>query len=272
VWFACALGTGCAGEQMPAQTAAEYQSRAERAYAEALVEFLDQNWEYAAQLMEDVHRNYGTTEYARMAELRLADIAFHQEQYPEAISAYKAYVHDHPNDPEVPYARYRALRAHFLVSSNNVFQPPLEERDLASVRDAYAALRAFVADYPDYKQQAELKYMIESVSGMLARHELYVARFYANLDEFDAAVMRVQYSLRTFQGSGLEAEGVVLLGEIYLKMKQTARARALFEHVLSNYPDSAFKEVAQRFLDELPQGEAAAKIASGSNVSDLAWL
>jgi outer membrane protein assembly factor BamD len=152
-----------------------------------------------------------------------------------------------------------------LSSSNNIFQPPLEERDLANVRDAYAALRAFLADYPDYKQQAELDYMLQSVGGMLTRHELYVARFYAGRDEFDAAVMRVQYALRTYPASGLEPEAVVLLGEIYLKMKQTPRAKALFQHVLSAYPDSSFCEVAQRFLDQL-SGTAA----SGGNPSPTA--
>lgn len=262
----CALAVACAGDAKPAQTAAEYQSQAQRAYNEALVEFLDQNWEYASQLMEEVHRNYGTTEFARMAELRLADIAFHQEKYPEAVTAYKAYVHDHPNDPEVPYARYRALRSHFLSSSNNIFQPPLEERDLANVRDAYAALRAFLADYPDYKEQGELDFMLQSVGGMLSRHELYVARFYAGRDEFDAAVMRVQYALRTYPGSGLEPEGIVLLGEIYLKMKQTARAKALFEHVLAAYPDSSFCEVAQRFLEKLGAGA----VVPGSTVPGAA--
>lgn len=238
----------CVAEQSEAKTAAEYESRAKAAYENALVEFLDQNWEYASQLMEDVRRNYSYTPYARQAELRLADIAFHQERYPEAIAAYKAYAHDHPNDPEVPYARYRVIRSQFLTSSNTVFQPPLEERDLASLRDAYAAIRAFFADYPNYDQQEELTYMYQSVSGMLARHELYAARFYANDDEFRAASYRVQYALRTYPDSGLEPEAIVLLGEIYLKMRQPKKAEAMFRHVLESYPNSAFSVVAQRFL------------------------
>lgn len=262
-------GSACARDVKPAETAAEYQSRAQQAYAEALTEFLDQNWEYAAQLMEDVRRNYATTPYARMAELRLADIAFHEEKFPEAITAYKAYVHDHPNDPEVPYARYRALRSHFLTSSNNVFQPPLEERDLAAVRDAYAALRAFLADYPDYQEQQDLQFMLESVSGMLMRHELYVARFYVGRDEFDAAIMRVQYALRTYQDSGLEPEAIVLLGEVYLKSKQPEPARALFKHVVETYPASAFVEVATRFLAQLPAAKPGAAGPDAQQVNAL---
>ncbi len=255
---ACLSVSACAADQTEPQTAAEYENRAKEAYDEALVEFLDQNWEYAAQLMQEVRRNFGYTPYARMAELRLADIAFHQQSYPEAIAAYKAYAHDHPNDVEVPFARYRVIRSQFLTSSNTVFQPPLEERDLASVRDAYAAIRAFLADYPNYDQQEELAFMYESVSGMLARHELYVARFYIGRGEFESAARRVQYSLRTYQDSGLEAEGVVLLGEIYLKLKEPKKAEAMFRHALAKYPASAFSVSAKNFLRHMGKGTGTA--------------
>jgi outer membrane protein assembly factor BamD len=50
------------------------------------------------------------------------------------------------------------------------------------------------------------------------RHELYVARFYLNVGNFEAAVARAQYALRNFDGSGLEPEAMVLLGETYLKL------------------------------------------------------
>ncbi len=60
--------------------------------------------------------------------------------------------------------------------------------------------------------------MLEMVAGLLARHELYVARFYLARGNFPAAVARCQYALRTYEGSGLEAEAMLLLGETYMKM------------------------------------------------------
>ena len=253
----------CAPEAKTPTSTEEYNRHAEQAYREALREFLDKNWEEAARQMEEVRRNYGYTKYANLAHLRLADIAFRQERYAEAIAEYKSYVHDHPNDADVPYARYRAIRAQFLSSSNNFFQPPLEERDLANVRDAYASIRAFLADYPNYKHQDELKYMYESTSGMLARHELYVARFYLQQDRFAAAMRRVQYSLKTYASSGLEPEAIVLLGEVHLKMKQRQKAAALFRHVLETYPRSAFTVPARRFLAFLGEPERERPEAPG---------
>lgn len=256
--------SGCVQQAKAPKGSAEYNLHAKQAYDEALEAFLSKNWEEATRLMEEIRRNYGYTKYATMAHLRLADIAFRQDKFAEAIAEYKAYASDHPNDPEVPYARYRAIRAQFLTSDNNVFQPPLEERDLANTRDAYAAIRAFLADFPNYKRRVELDFMYQSVSGMLARHELYVSRYYLERGEFGAAMRRAQYSLRTYSGTGLEPEAVVLLGEIYLQLKQKRRATALFRYVLSEYPESPFTVPAKRFLVFLGEEPVAHTAAMSS--------
>jgi outer membrane protein assembly factor BamD len=238
----------CASDQKQPLTRAEYYEAAKKAFAEAEREYLAKVYEYARQLMDEVSRNYADTEYARRARLRLADISFALENFADAASEYKSYAHDHPTDTSVPYARFRAVRAQFAQIDTSVLQPPFEERDLMPAREAYSSARAFLADYPDYPQEEELRYIYATVAGMLVRHELYVSRYYLAKDEFTAAMRRAQYALRTYADSGLEPEATVLLGEIYLQMKDPRKAEAMFRHVLAAYPDSAFVEPAQRFL------------------------
>ncbi len=98
-----------------------------------------------------------------------------------------------------------------------------------------------------------MSYMLDVVLGLLARHELYVARYYLNTGRFDAATMRCEYALKTFKSSGLEPEGLVLLGEIYMKQKRRKDAREIFSRVLSEYPESAFAVPAKNFLAQLDQ-------------------
>jgi outer membrane protein assembly factor BamD len=204
-----------------------------------------------------VKRKYGYTRYARLAELRLADAAYHQENYAEAVGAYKSFIHDYPNDPEVPYARFMVCKSYFEQSSASLLLPPLEERDLAAVHDAHRSITEFVADFPNYKRQRELAYMLEVVAGLLARHELYVARFYLNEDRFEAAAARVRFALDNYRDSGLEAEALVLLGEIRLMMHQPREARSLFRQVLAQYPASPFIVPARRFLQRLGESLTA---------------
>ena len=93
--------------------------------------------------------------------------------------------------------------------------------------------------------------MLEIVVGLLARHELYVARYYLREDRFDAASARVQRVLDTLPVSGLEPEALMLLGEMYLKQKKRTEARKTFERVLTEHPDSPFVVPARHFLAHL---------------------
>ena len=251
-WIAFCLvalaSEACAPAPKPAKTAEQYQEQARVAYDKAVEAYLEEDWELTVRLLAEVRRDYSYTRYARLAELRLADAAFRQEKYAEATAAYKSFARDYPSDPEVPYALYRIVRAQFLQSEASVFQPPLEERDLAVVRGAYTSLRSFLRDYPDYHRRVELDYMLEVVTGVLVRHELYVARFYLQRDEYAPAIERVNYALQQYDGSGLEPEAVTLMGETYLKMRDRQKAIAAFQRVLQQYPESPFAVPATEFL------------------------
>ena len=252
---------GCASQQTEPLTAQRYAENARRAYEAAMDEFNDRSWDSATSMFEQVKREYSYSRYARQAELRLADIDFEQQKYPEAVTAYRTFVHDHPNDTDASFARYRVCKALFEQTGESILLPPLEERDLAAANDAYSALQSFIADYPLYERRPDADYMLEFVTGLLARHELYVARFYLNQDMFEPAVDRIHYALKRFQGSGLEAEGLVLLGETRLKMHQYAEAREIFNSLLARFPSSAFTSPARRFLkylDEHPQPTSVA--------------
>ncbi len=251
-----ALGCGCASTPKAAETPQEYAENARIAYEEALVEYFDGDWEIAIPMFEEVRRRYAYSRYARLAALRIGDAEFERGNSAEAVAAYRSFVHDYPNDVEVPYARFKVAKSLFQETGDNVLMPPLEERDLVTVTDAYGTIRAVLRDYPAYKRRPELVYMLEVVSGLLARHELYVARFYLREDRFDAAVARILYSIKTYPDSGLVAEGLVLLGETYLMMQRDADARAAFERVLNTYSDSAFTVPARQYLARMGKASA----------------
>ncbi len=252
--FGLALAIPClvaCDKEYRAVSAIDYSEKAKRDYDAAMDDFDGKNWEAARQKLSEVKRNYGYSRYARLAELRLADADYEQDKFAEATAGYKAFVHDYPNDPEIPYARYRVTMTQYDAVSASFLLPSLEERDLAYVNDAHTSIRAFLNDYPNSEHAPQLAYMQSVVTGLLARHELYVARFYLSRDKFPAAVARIQYSLRSYPNSGLEPEGLVLLAEVYLKTKERLKARTALELVLARYPSSPFAVPAKNFLARL---------------------
>jgi outer membrane protein assembly factor BamD len=248
-------GAGCGETLRQARPGTlEYTERARADYEKAMGSFYNRDWEEAEKRFNDVRSNYGQSQYARLAALRLADIAFEQDKLAEAISAYKAFAQSHRRDAGIPYAQYRVCRALFMQVDDSLLLPPQEEREQGPATEAYRELRNFVQEYPDSKWDREVVYMLESVSGRLVRHELYVARFYLQRDNFKAAVGRIQYGLSTYEGSGLEPEAMVMLGETYLKMNKRKEARETFERLLSTYPESPFVVPARGFLAEMDTG------------------
>lgn len=239
------------GTTPPPSNPLKYTEEAKKAYEEALEAFLDRDWEEARTLLNEVRRKYALSKYARLAELRLADIDFEQEKFTTAITSYRSFSKDHRTDESVPYARYRICKALVAQISDTVLLPPQEERDQAATVDAYRELSAFVEDYPTSKWTAETRFMLFDVTGRLVRHELYVARYYLKQDRFEPAVRRIQYALRNFESSGLEPEALVLLAEVFLKMKKTTEAREVIQQVLAVYPTSPFVVPAKRFLQDI---------------------
>jgi outer membrane protein assembly factor BamD len=252
---------GC--EKNEPKTALSYTADAKKAYDEAMSEFDSHNWIESQALFREVKRKYSYSKYARLAELRIADADFEQEKFAEAIRGYRQFVHDHRSDAdEVSYARSRIAEAQYSQISESFLLPSADERDQAVILDAYKELKSYVHDYPNAKESEKIKKLLADVTARLMRHELYVSRFYLQRDNFEAAVLRIQYALRTFAGgpnlreaqpgesvdSGLEAEALLLLGEVYLKMHKFNDARESFSVLLHDYPRSPLVVQANNYL------------------------
>jgi outer membrane protein assembly factor BamD len=250
---------GC--ENTAPKTALGYTADAKRAYEAAMEEFTAHDWIEATALMREVKRKYSYSKYARLAELRIADADLAQEKYADAVREYRQFVHDHRSDPdEVSYARSKIAESEYSQIGESILLAASEERDQAVVYDAYKELRGYVHDYPDSKESKHMRDLLTEVTGRLVKHELYVARFYLQRSNYEAAVLRILYALRNFApgldsarpgepGSGLEPEALLLLGETYLKMHKWGDARAQFEIIVRRYQDSGLILAARNFLD-----------------------
>jgi outer membrane protein assembly factor BamD len=253
--------SACEGE--PPKTALGYTDSAKHAYDLAMVEFDGHNWLQAENLLREVKRKYSYSKYARMAELRLADADLLQEKFPEAIRGYKDFMHAHRADAEdIAYARAKIAEAMCAEIPESALLPAQEERDQASVVDAYKELKGYLVDYPAAKDSGRMRELLSQVTSRLVKHELYVARFYADRDNFDATIARIRYALTNYatgagphgeqsESSGLEAEALLLLGQTYLRVHKWGDARAAFESILRSYGQSPLAVQAQNYLDTL---------------------
>lgn len=263
---ACVAAALCACETEPAKTALGYSEGAKHAYDTAMAQFNARQWVEAQTLMREVKRKYSYSKYARLAELRIADADYEQEKFSDAIREYKDFVKAHRADEEdVAYARSRIGEAMFAEIPESFLMPASEERDQASVVDAYKELKAFLADYPASKESAHVRDLLAQVVARLIRHELYVARFYAGKQNYEAAIARIEYALHNYPpdvvagaalstaDDSLRAEALLLMGETYLKMHKWGDARQAFESIVRMHGQTPVAVQARNYLAVIPE-------------------
>jgi len=242
--------TACGGSQSGRNLS--YGESAEAEYEAAMSDFRDEDCLDAEPAFRRVRREYPYSRFAALAELRIADCKTMQQQYPEAIQAYRQFVRNRPSHSEVSYARFKIAEAHFRqIPDEWLLSPPAFERDQGPTKEALRQLRRFILDFPEDERVEAAQRMVKKALELLARHELYVADFYLQRDEPQAAVGRLRTLLVAYEGSGVEPEALLMLGRTYLELRDRTHARETFEQLIERYPESGYSAQARSYLDEL---------------------
>jgi outer membrane protein assembly factor BamD len=245
--MATTVATGCASQQR--RTTLNYSDRARREYEQAMTLFDAGEWTDAQEAMNRVKREFGVSRWGWLAELRLADIDFRSERYPEAVSSYRNWIRYHPTQPEVTYARFMIAKSHFQqIPQDWALVPAAWERDLGTALDAQDSLRAFIRDNGQSEFGDEARRLLQQTRAVLARGEIHVADFYLARGHHDAAIARLRTVLESFSGSGLEAQALLKIGEVHLSQGRAREAREAFQSLIDNFGESEYVPSARRYL------------------------
>lgn len=224
-------------------------SDAQAAYEAALIKFLKEDCLDAEPLFREIRREHPFSRFAALSELRIGDCQAMQKHHAEAIETFKTFIRFRPTHAQIPYARFMIAKSHFAqIPSDWFLVPPSHERELGPARETLTAVRDFVTRHPDDDRVPEAQEMAKKALAILARHELYVAKFYDRHDQKVAVIRRLEYLLHHYRGSGLEAEALLYLARTYRSMKRWDDARASLEAILSQYGES---EEANEASEEL---------------------
>lgn len=167
-------------------------SDAARAYEKGMAEKKDKNYLEATRYLEAVRNNFPYSQYAALAELAIADMAYERDDYSSAATAYQDFVKSHPSHPKADYAAFRAGMARYEDRAGSWFLlPPAHERDETPVRQALEAFQRFVTAYPKSELVPRAKDLIHDCRERLAAHERYVASFYWKRKAWRGAAARL---------------------------------------------------------------------------------
>ncbi|MCP4604825.1 MAG: outer membrane protein assembly factor BamD [Proteobacteria bacterium] len=253
------LVVSCSKNQ-DADSLLDYSQTAERFFQLAMDEFDDEDCISAEKIFQTVQRKFPYSRFAVLAELRLADCQFLQDNHSEAAVSYEQFVRAHPTHEEAHYASYRrGLSFYEMIPSDWIILPPPHERDQAATRDARDAFSRFVETYPRSPWLERAVEMLDDVEDSLLRHEMYVADFYLSREDRLAAAVRLEGIRAHFPKSNLVPDAMLMQAITFLKMNEFAKAKHIFTEIIDHFPEHHQSLRARDYLQHLDRKKRGAK-------------
>ena len=237
-------------------------SNAAKAYERGMQEKKDQNPMEATRFFEYVRNNFPYSQYAALAQLAIADMAFERDDWSQAATQYQDFVKSHPSHPKADYAAYRTGLAYFNDRASDVFiLPPSHEKDQAPLRQALESLNKFVSSYPKSEYIPKAQAMIGDCRELLAAHERYVAEFYWKREQWRGAAGRYIVLADTYgdlRGGKMHADSLWRAAMAYRNAKASADERRVLQRLVQEAPQDAHRAEAEALLRGLPPEASSA--------------
>jgi outer membrane protein assembly factor BamD len=169
-------------------------------YKDAEEDIKSDRYQLALDKLKMVKNKFPYSKYAVDAQLRIADVYFMQELYPEAASNYETFRDLHPKHERIGYAMFRIAKSYFIDMPRNV------ARDLTSAQKCVDAYNDFLRRFPSAPEAAEANKDLESARSELADKELYIANFYLKHNFYESAKPRFQKVIDIYPETTAAAE------------------------------------------------------------------
>jgi outer membrane protein assembly factor BamD len=239
---------GCSSISMPSipwpAPAAKPDPTAEALYEEGTRYFAEKRYARAIDVLTKLRTEYPFSPQLTDAELKIADAFYLNQQYPEAINAFKEFQSMHPTNENIAFVVFRLGQAH-LDQFTSI------ERDQKNTEIAKSYFENVITNYPKSPYASAAREQLAKTVGYLAEHEFNVASFYLQQEKYPAARERFEEIVRRYRGTPVAAKSLFFLGESYRKEKNSVKAALAYEALLQHYPESKFAPEAKTHLAQL---------------------
>lgn len=139
--------------------------------------------EKAVDAFMKVRTIYPAHELARKSLLAIADTYFGHKKYEASLENYKEFMLLYPTDPDASYCLYRIGMCHFK-------QMRTYDRDQSETVKAINTFKELLTRHPNSPYADDASSRLKEAGVMMARHYIYIGKFYLKKHNYKAACMR----------------------------------------------------------------------------------
>lgn len=191
---------------------------AEALFTEGSQALNDGFYETAIKDFEALMAQYPFNTNAPRVLLGLAYAHYKQDEPESAIAEANDFIKTYPRHADIDYAYY--LRGLARFDRTRAFGDELAgvdpaQRDPREARESYEFFLDLLRHYPNSRYAADARQRIIYLRNYLARHELYVARYYLQRHAYVAAANRARHIIEDYPRTPAITESLTILRQAY---------------------------------------------------------
>jgi outer membrane protein assembly factor BamD len=163
----------------------EGEQSADALIQEGLDAYQLKKYERATEAFQKIKDRFPYSQYAVLAELKLADSYYLNKDYELAATSYKEFERMHPTNEVVAYAVFMQGMSYFK-------QMPTIDRDQSKALLAVQEFDRFVKSHPQSEYVTQAKINRETAQKNIVAHEFYIGEFYLKKRDYQAALGRFE--------------------------------------------------------------------------------
>ena len=229
--------SGCSSISMP-WSGAKADPSAEALFDEGMRNFNDKRYVRAIDNFSKLRTDFPFHPQMMQVELKIADAYYLNQQYPEAITAFKEYQSMHPTNEQIPFVTLRLGQSYFDQFS-------AADRDQKNTEIAKGYFENVITAYPKSPEAAEAREKLAKCLEYLAEHEFNIAEFYFKQEKYPAARDRFEEIVRKYKDTPTAVKSLFYLGESYRNEKNAIRATLAYEALIQHYPKTKYADDAK---------------------------
>ncbi|HMK56351.1 MAG TPA: outer membrane protein assembly factor BamD [Dissulfurispiraceae bacterium] len=230
-----ALLSGCGKKEVKPEAA--YDPEKYLTNADTLVS--EKKYDDARKVLLEVKNRDSQKKYGALAQLKIAD-SYAKEGEPDlAISEYRKFIENYPDNQFASYAQYQIAMAYY----SQIESP---DRGTGAAKSALIEFNRLKQLYPrnPYRDIVELR--IEKAQNTIADGDFMIGEFYYKKESYQAALGRLEGLLVKYPDYKKADQTLLLIGKSYGALKMNDKAKETFNRLIQKYPASdAAKEASK---------------------------
>ena len=236
------LAFSCSKKEVP-DTSPKSPDEAFKIYNEAYAGMIRGDLFFASKKFTEAEQVMGLSDYASKSAIMSIYCLYSINFFDESVDALDNFIKKYPADKHIEYAEY----LYAIIYYEKILD---KTKDINPLILAKERIINFIQKYPDGEYSIDLKFKKDLIDTQLAAKELYIAKYYIQIQKWVPAINRLKTIVTKYDQTIFVEEALHRLVEIYYKIGLVEEANSVAAILGYNYNSSEWYKNSYKILNK----------------------